>query len=155
MTWSCWQQTRQVSVDHKKRQCGICAACFLRRMSVHAAELEEIQSAYVWEDLTAPSFEMGAAPTFERSKITGKMRQYAIAGSLHLDHLAGLKEASNSSRSLKLSAFQLSRALALPEFEVSEKLERLLAQHQLEWKGFVQSLGATSFVADWAVQANL
>src|SRR5208282_1719082 len=32
-TWSCWQQTRQVSVDGRKRQCGVCAACMLRRMS--------------------------------------------------------------------------------------------------------------------------
>ena len=38
-TRSCWQSQRHVSVDGRKRQCGICAACMLRRMSVHAAGL--------------------------------------------------------------------------------------------------------------------
>ena len=40
-TWSCWQSARQASVDGHKRQCGICAACMLRRQSVHAAGLTE------------------------------------------------------------------------------------------------------------------
>ena len=40
-TRSCWQSQRQVSVSGKRRQCGICAACMLRRMSVHAAGLME------------------------------------------------------------------------------------------------------------------
>src|SRR5262249_37405108 len=55
-TRSCWQQSRQVSVDGKRRQCGICAACMLRRLSMHAAGIEEPKENYVWEDLTAPSF---------------------------------------------------------------------------------------------------
>ena len=63
-TWSCWQQNRQVSVDHKKRHCGICAACMLRRLSVHAAGLEEAKDRYVWEDLSASTFSTGAAAIF-------------------------------------------------------------------------------------------
>ena len=35
-TRSCWQGQRQASVSGRWRQCGICAACMLRRMSVHA-----------------------------------------------------------------------------------------------------------------------
>jgi 7-cyano-7-deazaguanine synthase in queuosine biosynthesis len=79
-TRSCWQQSRQVSVEHKKRQCGICAACMLRRLSVHAAGLIEPRETYVWEDLSAPSFEAGVAPSFDRKKITRAMGEYAIAG---------------------------------------------------------------------------
>src|ERR1019366_3270620 len=101
-TWSCWQQTRQVSVEHKKRQCGICAACILRRMSVHAAGLNESEKTYVWEDLGAASFRDGAAATFDPKKITGKLRQYAIAGALHLDHLAALLSSQANLRTLDL-----------------------------------------------------
>ena len=153
-TWSCWQQTRQVSVDRKKRQCGICAACLLRRMSVHAAGLTEAREAYVWEDLAARRFDDGAAALFPKKKITGKLRHYAIAGSLHLDHLAGLPTSSANQQSLKLNAFQLSRSLRIAQPEVQAKLDRLLTQHGNEWKAFVHSLGQNSFVADWAIQAS-
>lgn len=150
-TWSCWQQNRQVGVDHKKRQCGICAACMLRRMSVHAAGLEEKDDAYVWENLKAETFRGGAAASFEAKKITGKMRQYAVAGALHLDHLATLLDSRSNTCTLNLTTFQLGKSLGLPEKEVHTKLARLLAQHGQEWKEFLNSLGKNSFVADWAI----
>jgi 7-cyano-7-deazaguanine synthase in queuosine biosynthesis len=40
-TRSCWQDNRFVSFNSKRRQCGICAACMLRRLSVHFANLKE------------------------------------------------------------------------------------------------------------------
>ena len=150
-TLSCWQQNRQVSVDHRKRQCGICAACLLRRMSIHAAKLTESKQTYVWENLQARSFNDGAAPSFPAKKITGKLQQYAIAGALHLDHLAGLQSSPIDKKTLDLNAFQLSRCLGTPESDVQTKLNRLLSQHETEWKEFVQSLGKNSFVAKWAI----
>jgi hypothetical protein len=150
-TWSCWQQNRQVSVDGRKRHCGICAACMLRRMSVHAAGLSEPAETYVWENLGAPTFPSGAAATFGAKKVTGKLREYAIAGALHLDHLAGLRSSPSNARMLSVSAFQLSRSLSLPEAEVRAKLHRMLTQHEHEWKNFIHSLGQSSFVANWAL----
>jgi hypothetical protein len=155
VTLSCWQGNRQVSVDHKRRQCGICAACMLRRMSIHAAGLSESRETYVWEALDAKTFEAGAAPAFPKDKITGKLRQYAIAGTLHLDHLAGLQSSSADAQTLALNIFQLSRSLGLPEPDVQTKLQRLLTQHETEWKEFVHSLGKTSFMAKWAIHASL
>lgn len=152
-TWSCWQQNRQVSVDRKKRQCGVCAACMLRRLSVHAAGLHESKTTYVWEDLSADNFDAGAAPTFDRKKITRAMREYAIAGTLHLDHLATVRHSTASARTLTLSAFQLSRACGLSESDTQTRLDRVLSQHEVEWKNFMNSLGQTSFVADWANNA--
>ena len=154
VTWSCWQQNRHVSVDHKKRQCGICAACMLRRLSVHAAGLSEPKESYVWEDLTATTFPSGAAASFGKKKITKAMREYAIAGALHLDHLAGLLDSPANARTLSLSAFQLAGALGLPEADARTKLDRLLRQHSSEWKNFMLSLGQNSFVADWALSAR-
>ena len=153
-TWSCWQQNRQVSVEKKKRQCGICAACMLRRMSVHAAGLSEPSTTYVWENLGAPAFRQGAAASFPRKKITEKLRQYAIAGCLHLDHLAALLESPANQGGLELQAFQLARVMGMPESEALAKLHRLLNQHASEWKAFVHSLGQNSFVADWAIYGN-
>src|SRR3546814_9195584 len=40
-TTSCWQKRAVVNFGGKRRQCGLCAACLLRRMSMHAAERSE------------------------------------------------------------------------------------------------------------------
>jgi len=153
-TWSCWQQSRQVSVDHKKRQCGICAACMLRRLSIHAAGAQEPKEHYVWEDLSAATFDSGVAETFPREKITRSQREYAIAGVLHLDHLAGLLGSAANAGRLRLCSAQLGRTMGLEETEVRVKLDRLLQQHKLEWVDFMDSLGRNSFVADWALSAR-
>ena len=36
-THSCWQSRHYVAIDGTKRQCGICASCMLRRLSMHVA----------------------------------------------------------------------------------------------------------------------
>jgi 7-cyano-7-deazaguanine synthase in queuosine biosynthesis len=149
-TWSCWQQNRHVGVEGKKRQCGICAACLLRRLSVHGAGLHERKETYVWESLSAASFPAGAAASFDKKKITEALRQYAIAGALHLEHLAQLRASPANAGTLSLCAFQVGQSLGLAEFEVRPKLDRLLAQHEKEWKDFMDSLGKSSFLNNWA-----
>ncbi len=49
----------------------------LRRLSLHAAHIEERSDTYLWENLGASTFEAGAAAGF--GKITEAQRQYAIA----------------------------------------------------------------------------
>jgi len=153
-TRSCWQQNRQTSVDQKWRHCGICAACMLRRLSVHAAGLKEAKETYVWEDLSTATFMAGAAPAFARNKITPAMREYAIAGALHLDHLAGMRNSAAYAPTLDLAAYRLGEALDITEDRSRKKLDRLLQQHNLEWKNFMTSLGKTSFIHDWASGAR-
>jgi hypothetical protein len=126
----------------------------LRRLSSHAAGAQEPKEHYVWENLSAATFEAGAAPTFPREKITHSQREYAIAGVLHLDHLAGLLGSAANAGRLKLSAAQLGRKMRLQEAEVTAKLDRLLRQHQYEWTNFMDSLGRNSFVADWALSTR-
>lgn len=151
-TWSCWQSARQSSVDGHKRQCGICAACMLRRQSVHAAGLTENKESYIWENLGASTFEKGAATNFKG--ITNAMREYAIAGTLHLDHLATLRSSEAGRNTVDLCAFQLSRSQKLQEEDVSAKLGRLLDQHEREWRSFMNSLGKRSFLAHWVADAR-
>jgi len=154
VTRSCWQQNRQSSVDEKWRHCGICAACMLRRLSVHAAGLGEAKEAYVWEDLSAATLKAGAAASFERSKITPAMKEYAIAGALHLDHLAGILDSPANAPTLDLAAYQLGESLGISEEQSRRKLNRMLQQHSLEWKNFMTSLGKNSFIHDWASGAR-
>jgi hypothetical protein len=93
-------------------------------------------------------------PKARRSRQTAALREYAIAGVLHLDHLAALRSTSAGADALKLCAFQLSRSSKLPETEVAHKLARLLTQHELEWRTFMQSLGTHSFIAHWEAHAQ-
>jgi hypothetical protein len=122
----------------------------LRRLSVHAAGLEEAKETYVWEDLSASTFKAGAATSFARKKITPAMREYAIAGALHLDHLAGHADSAGSAPMLDLAAYQLGESLGITEEQSRKKLNRLLHQHNREWKDFMHSLGKNSFIHDWA-----
>jgi 7-cyano-7-deazaguanine synthase in queuosine biosynthesis len=146
-TRSCWQGGRQVAVSGRLRQCGICAACMLRRMSINAAGLSEPQEEYVWENLKARTFDEGASPKF--NKITSALREYAIAGALHLDHLADLGRSEIHRRVLSRKALQLSQCLCEPLPDVEARLSRLLRKHEEEWADFLSSLGPISFIRQW------
>ncbi len=149
-TWSCWQQNRHSSVAGHKRQCGICAACMLRRLSVHAAGLSEVPETYVWENLSASTFDGGASAAFEH--ITKAQREYAIAGTLHLDHLATVQKSPMDKGTIDLTVAQLSRSRSMPEDITRASMTRLLNQHESEWMNFLGALGPNSFVANWVAR---
>lgn len=153
-TWSCWQSQRQVSVSGRKRQCGICAACMLRRLSVHALGAKEQRETYVWEDLKALRFEDGASSEFKNKKAKGSLYEYAIAGTLHLDHLADMQHSPQGIAALDRATFQLSQALSRPQEDIHKRLHRMLKHHESEWHSFIHSLGPKSFVAQWALRAR-
>jgi hypothetical protein len=120
----------------------------LRRLSVHAAGLKEPRETYLWERLEASQFEAGAAKGFKN--ITKALREYAIAGTLHLDHLARLRKSPVHRAALKRRAHQLAPSQGLSPEEAETKLDRLLEQHEKEWAGFLRELGPSSFVSKWA-----
>jgi len=148
-TWSCWQPNQFSSVDGAKRQCGICAACLLRRLSVHAAGQKEDTATYVWEDLSATSFEEGAAKNFKLRHPRGAHFQYAIAGVLHLEHLAKFASSPLNRSALARQNSQLSKALNIPLDDITSKSKRMLQAHQDEWESFLTSLGNDSFIVKW------
>lgn len=151
-TRSCWQQSRHASVDGRRRQCGICAACMLRRMSMFAAGLAEPADAYVWENLSASSFKAGVAAGF--TGITESMREHAIAGVLHMDHLADLATAPSATRAVRRTARETAEVLNEDPVEIEGRLRSLLTRHAAEWRRFLNSLAPESFVrALSAIQA--
>lgn len=151
-TISCWQQNRHVPVDGHRRQCGICAACVLRRLSVHAAGLTEPSDRYVWENLGATTFETGVAPRF--TKITPALREYAIAGVMHMDDLAGLVDSPRHESLIKRHSAQIAQPLGLSNEDAEMKLNALLRRHRDEWHAFVESLGPHSFIRQWVASVS-
>lgn len=144
-TRSCWQSSQQVSFEGKRRQCGICAACMLRRMSMHAAGAADPATNYIWEDLSVSKFSSGAVQGFKL--MTPALEKYAVAGVMHMDHLAALSDSVVHRRSIDRLARETADALRIDRAEGERRLRDLLARHRAEWLNFVESLGPSSFVA--------
>lgn len=146
-TRSCWRSSRWTSIDGKLRQCGVCAACMLRRLSVHAAGLTESEDTYVATTMDANSLDRAVSPRFNRR--TSAFEEYAIAGVLHMDHLADMA-APDAEPLIARHATLLAPALEIPREESEQKLRALLKKHRQEWKNYLDSLGENSFVKQWA-----
>ena len=104
--------------------------------------------------ISLPSVSKMAQPRDSR-RLNHKVHfyEYAIAGTLHMKHLAGLSCSQADQAPLDRQIFQLSRTLELSEQETQKKLQRVLTQHRSEWDAFVTSLGTQSFVSQWALEA--
>ena len=144
-TKSCWRDNRWTSVRGSWRHCGVCAACMLRRVSVHAAGLSEPRETYVCTDIRAATLESAVDPDFK--KLNSAYRDYAIAGIRHMDALADMAH-RGARRIVRRHATSLGRALRLTE-DAEDPLVGLLERHADEWKGYLRSLGADSFVKKW------
>jgi hypothetical protein len=144
-TRSCWQDSRRVSFDGRRRQCGICAACMLRRMSMHTAGIVEASDEYIWDNLGASDIRAGVVIGFAR--MSKAFEDYAIAGILHLDHLAGLARSDLHRRAVRRVAHETADALGIEAALGERQFFDLLERHRSEWLAFLASLGKDSFVA--------
>ena len=145
-TKSCWRNNRWSSVGGWWRHCGVCAACMLRRVSVHAASLSEDPETYVCTDMSAATLQSAVDPGFKR--LNDAYRAYAIAGIRYMDHLAEMADGRRRRRTVRRHAALLQRALRT-DANLEERLVRLLQRHAVEWKRYLGSLGAGSFVNNW------
>lgn len=145
-TRSCWQDARTTTVHNVVRQCGICAACMLRRTSLHAAGYKEPADNYVCSNLAANNYENANA-----GKITKRQRDYAIAGVLHMDHLADLARLDRGRAAINREASLIARSLGGSVCNYERSIQRLLEAHRDEWFAFVRSFGDQSFLRQWAV----
>lgn len=150
-TRSCWMDQRHASFNGEHRQCGICAACMLRRTSLHAAGYHERADKYLWEDLGAADFASGASPAFERRN--NSQFEYAVAGTLHMDHLAALKNDPGLDMIVLRHAIPVARAMGLSVDETKAKIFGMIETHASEWAAFLDDLPKVSFVRNWAEAA--
>ncbi|MBK8454348.1 MAG: 7-cyano-7-deazaguanine synthase [Thiofilum sp.] len=147
-TKTCWQSSRQSSISGQHRQCGICAACMLRRLSVYTARANEPITNYLWENLKTPKFDQGVVKAMKPSQLKS-MSEYAIAGTLHLQDLADVNKPFYNEDMLDNTTFKLANALNEPQPEVRRKLETMLRQHRKKWNDFLNYLGDSSFISQW------
>lgn len=145
-TRSCWQQRFNVRVAGKVRHCGVCAACLLRRMSLHAAGVEEPSDKYAIADLQAARFS-DALPKHDGFRATNTLYDYGYMGARHLQQLADL--ASVPDAALKAHAFQIAEAIGSSVDDVTGKLREVLLQHSREWIAFEEHQGRNSFLKLW------
>lgn len=145
-TRSCWRGNNWCSMNGRLCQCGVCAACMLRRVSVHAAGLTEKPEVYVANDMSAKTLEEAVDNKF--TKLNTAFREYAIAGVLHMDHLADMAEA-DALPIVKRHATLIAPALHLSVEDAERELSSLLDRHAEEWRNYLDSLGPHSFVKQW------
>jgi hypothetical protein len=115
---------------------------------MHAAGVDEPLSTYIWENLSAPDIRSGVVPGF--TQMTKALEKYAVAGVLHLDHLAALAGSALHRRAIDRVARETAEALMIDPVEAEQKLHHLLARHREEWLHFLSSLGRDSFVVKLA-----
>jgi len=144
-TRSCWQQRMNVRMDGKLRQCGLCAACLLRRMSMHAASVTEPPTTYTFTDLSVPLYKDAILQlNCEWQPI---MMQYGSVGARHFQQLADLAGQPNTA--LRRYVFEIARATSASEQETMDNLRKLLVQHAEEWRDFINAQGENSFLHGW------
>jgi 7-cyano-7-deazaguanine synthase in queuosine biosynthesis len=150
-TRSCWQTRHVVNVGGSRRQCGLCAACLLRRLSLHTAGVTESSGTYVIEDLMA--FDVfDAMERVSDLNDRDNMIEYGIAGTRHFQHMASMADWSDEE--LRMYALEIAEALGEPEVEILTKLRKLLSQHAAEWKTFLEAQGNQSFLHNWTGGGN-
>ena len=144
---SCWQIRWNVQADGKRRQCGMCVACLLRRLSMHAANVIEPENAYVFTHLDQDRYKRARRHGCG-IKRTETMLEYGITGAQHLQQFADLARSPNDH--LKSHALEIALSTGESEEETLGKLKELAANHASEWHAFVESLGTKSFIKRWA-----
>ncbi|MBL8883743.1 MAG: 7-cyano-7-deazaguanine synthase [Hyphomicrobium sp.] len=145
-TRSCWQQRWNAKMDGKLRQCGLCAACLLRRMSMHAAGIDEPRNTYVIDDLTVSAFS-DALPGRKKVRLSRTMAEYGSVGARHLQQLADMADLPDAD--LKVYAFEIARATMETQENVLKKIRNMLLTHAKEWRAFMAAQGEHSFLRNW------
>lgn len=144
-TRSCWQTRRIVNAEHR-RQCGLCAACLLRRMSLHAAQILEPGDAYVVSDLSAAEVDSALASIADDAD-RDIVVEYGSVGARHLDHLAMMSELPDAK--LRPFASQIAAATGEAYEKTLRNLRIMLMMHAREWRTFLSAQGEKSFLKNW------
>ena len=150
-TRSCWQTRHVVNLGGARRQCGLCAACLLRRFSFFAAGIVEPVETYVIRNLRVPDV-YEAMDDINDPNDQDNMIEYGIAGARHFQHMANM--ANWNDDDLWMFAFEISEATTLSVSETLTKLKKLLTQHAQEWKTFLAAQGDKSFLHNWVSGGN-
>jgi hypothetical protein len=144
-TRSCWQTRRVVNVRGRK-QCGLCAACLLRRISLHAAGVDETPANYVVSDLSVPDVNK-ALSNIPQDVDRDIMVEYGSVGARHLQHLADMADLPDNA--LRVYVWEIAAASSATYEETMKNLRAMLVSHAKEWRAFLTAQGEQSFLRSW------
>ena len=145
-TRSCWQNRRIVNSGGSKKHCGLCAACLLRRQSLHTAAVTEMPETYVVSDLSAPDV-TEALSSIPQTADRNIMVEYGSVGARHLQHLADM--AALPDDKLRVHVSEIAAATDATFQETLKNLRTLLTTHAEEWRAFLSAQGEQSFLKNW------
>ena len=152
-TRSCWQIRWNTSIggaDEKRRQCGLCAACILRRFSLEEIGCIENGNAYLFSNLKVEKYK-DAHPSHtddDLKRTTDSMAEYGIAGVQHFQRFAELTGKTDDD--LRVHVREIAESTNQTEDDTMRKLRELAKQHADEWIPFVERQGKDSFIHRWA-----
>ncbi len=144
-TRSCPRDQRNVNLNRKSVQCGVCSGCILRRMSAFAAGLEEADDTYLWGDLSADSLQSSMHQSAGR-KTTANDSDIARHAVIAMAELAHKADASADDPIIAQSAFEIFGEAGASYPKVISQFQRLLHAHKLEWTQFVKNCGSLSWI---------
>lgn len=143
---SCWQEQFVVNTDGGKKQCGLCAACLLRRMSMYAAGIHEGDDTYVVSNLTATDVQEALA-IVRPNALRDTMIEYGLTGVRHLQQLADLADVPDDR--LRADVSEIASATGASQEDTLKNLRTLLVTHAQEWRAFLSIQGEQSFLNNW------
>ncbi len=146
-TRSCARDARHMSHGGIRLQCGACAACLLRRMSIHSAGLDESLDNYMWKDLSAGSLDDAV---IDPARVATKGdRGHAICGALAMAQLAELTGKEHSAY-IDSKTQELAHISGEKIDLIHQQLTGLIHQHASEWDEFVERQGHSSYLAQFS-----
>jgi hypothetical protein len=144
---SCSYDARHANRDGLKVHCGVCGNCLLRRMSLHAASIEDT-TPYKVSDLRSKSLEKALIPGDEAPSLHA-YRDIARNAARSMQRLAD-QAGSGKHYRVASEADGLARYQGRARSEVREALRSMLEQHSHEWSEFLADTGKSSWVAQLA-----
>lgn len=146
-TRSCARDARHMSHRGVRLQCGVCAACLLRRISIRSAGLDESSDRYMWKNLDSGDLDEAV---IDSGRVATKGDYgHAICGALAMSQLADLADAGQSTY-VAGKAQELAHILGQPIEWVSSQLKSMIQQHANEWNEFVDAQGEASYLAQFS-----
>lgn len=150
-TRSCWQRRWNAAVNGTRRQCGLCVACLLRRMSLHTVGINEPKDTYKFSNLQAEDYQDAIVEKGSNS-VKNTMIEYGVAGANYLQRLADRAYCPDAR--FRSYAFELAQVTGLSELEAKIHLKSLLKRHAIEWNDFIDAQGKCSFIRRWTKGVN-
>ena len=129
-----------------RKQCGLCASCLLRRLSLHAAGVREKDSTYIISDLGISNV-AEALSVLSRKEDRNIMIEYGSVGTRHLQQLADMADLPDDK--LRADVRELATATNATFEETMNNLRAMLMEHAKEWQAFLSAQGKQSFLKSW------